>query len=131
MKFTCTFFVFSSQERNHVSQNDTRQFRQAEGQRLISAYVQKKPCKQRKSKASAKSAKQPARRSGPVHEAARILDSRGRGKTREFLVEWRGFSADDSTWEPVANILDKALIKEYENAKKKSKTSATKKRRRT
>jgi len=112
--------------RNQQSPNNTRQFRQAEGQRLISAYVRKAPSKQRKSKPPAK---QPAGRSGLVHEAARILDSRGRGKTREFLVEWRGFSADDSTWEPVANILDKTLIKEYDNAKKKSRTFATKRRR--
>jgi len=36
---------------------------------------------------------------------------------------------DDSTWEPIANILDRNFIKEYENAKKKSE-APTKKRRR-
>ena len=50
-------------------------------------------------------------------EVARILDSRGRGTKREFFVAWRGFSADDSTWEPSSNILDPALIKEFENTR--------------
>ena len=52
-------------------------------------------------------------------EVARILDSRGRGTKREFFVAWRGFSADDSTWEPSSNILDPALIKEFENTRRR------------
>lgn len=48
-------------------------------------------------------------------EVARILDSRGRGTKREFLVEWRGFTAEESTWEPSSNILDPSLIDAYEN----------------
>ena len=55
-------------------------------------------------------------------EVARILDSRGRGTKREFFVAWRGFSADDSTWEPSSNILDPALIKEFENTRRRKRS---------
>ena len=48
------------------------------------------------------------------YEVERILRKRiRRGKT-EYLVEWRGYRPEDSTWEPLSN-LDNAsdLIKEF------------------
>ena len=38
---------------------------------------------------------------------------KGKGKSAQYLVEWEGFPKEDNTWEPAANILDKALIAEF------------------
>lgn len=41
----------------------------------------------------------------------RIVDSRGDGDEREFLVQWEGY--EEPTWEPQENILSETLIAEY------------------
>ena len=51
--------------------------------------------------------------------AEEIVDERGEGKHVEFRVRWRHWSADDDTWEPRANIIDKSLIKAW-HAKRKA-----------
>ncbi|KAK0394157.1 hypothetical protein QR680_000596 [Steinernema hermaphroditum] len=47
-----------------------------------------------------------------VYQVERIIDSRRRGKSQQFLVKWVGYT--EPTWEPRANILDYNLIKEYD-----------------
>ena len=46
-------------------------------------------------------------------KASKIIDVKGKGKSTQYLVEWEGFPEEDNTWEPAANILDKALIAEF------------------
>mmetsp|Transcript_40730 Transcript_40730/g.67651 ORF Transcript_40730/g.67651 Transcript_40730/m.67651 type:complete len:261 (-) Transcript_40730:195-977(-) len=54
-----------------------------------------------------------------VYEAAEIrahrlsVDANGQSVS-EFLVRWKGYTWEDDTWEPKENILDKALITEFE-----------------
>ena len=40
----------------------------------------------------------------PGYDVAKILAQKGKGKELRFLVDWEGFSEDDRTWEPLANI---------------------------
>ncbi|KAL8441365.1 hypothetical protein Emag_007238 [Eimeria magna] len=40
----------------------------------------------------------------PVFEVDRLLDSRGSGVNEEFLVKWKGFPAEQATWEPLSNL---------------------------
>ena len=40
----------------------------------------------------------------PGYNVAKILAQKGKGKELRFLVDWEGFSEDDRTWEPLANI---------------------------
>ena len=129
------------------SPNDTPEFQSEECRRLIKNHCaawtkkytgkskKKKPASTKASRSVASAAgkkkrapasdlsqrsKKKARSSSDNQfEVARILDSRGRGTKREFFVAWRGFSADDSTWEPSSNILDPALIKEFENTRRR------------
>jgi len=68
-------------------------------------------------------------------KASKIIDVKGKGKSVQYLVEWEGFPKEDNTWEPAANILDKALIAEFKEmvaSKKKGPKSrrVVKKRRR-
>ena len=38
------------------------------------------------------------------YEVQDILDSRGRGVEREYLVHWKGQSKEQATWEPLQNL---------------------------
>ncbi|KAL8440637.1 hypothetical protein Emag_007864 [Eimeria magna] len=40
----------------------------------------------------------------PVFEVDHLLDSRGSGVNEEFLVKWKGFPAEQATWEPLSNL---------------------------
>ena len=123
------------------SPNDTPEFQSEECRRLIknhcAAWTKKYTGKSKKKKPASTKASAGKKKRAPASdlsqrskkkarsssdnqfEVARILDSRGRGTKREFFVAWRGFSADDSTWEPSSNILDPALIKEFENTRRR------------
>jgi hypothetical protein len=37
----------------------------------------------------------------------------GPGKTTEYLLKWKGYPVNESTWEPRSNILEDTLINEY------------------
>jgi Chromo (CHRromatin Organisation MOdifier) domain len=38
------------------------------------------------------------------YEVEEILRHRRRGRGYEYLVKWKGYDTDDSTWEPTANL---------------------------
>ena len=51
-----------------------------------------------------------------VFRAEKILKSRKRKGKRQYLVKWFGYPNNQSTWEPEENILDKRLIKNFEES---------------
>jgi len=60
----------------------------------------------------------------PCYTVERIVDHKGNGKNKRWLVKWQGYADDDNTWEPKQNLLDPAvweLVEAYEkeNAPKK------------
>ena len=40
------------------------------------------------------------------YEVESILDQRGAGRALEYLVKWKGWPAEDSTWEPKSALAD-------------------------
>ncbi|KAL8449732.1 hypothetical protein Emed_002987 [Eimeria media] len=44
-------------------------------------------------------AEEPQHDSDPVYEVKHILDSRGSGADKGFLVQWRGYPVEEATWE--------------------------------
>lgn len=53
------------------------------------------------------------------YEVDRIVDDRVEENEKQYLIRWKGFSADDDTWEPVTNLDCPEIIEGYEEAKKK------------
>ena len=50
------------------------------------------------------------------YEVEQILHRRSRKKTIEYLVKWKGYDLDESTWEPKQNLTgSQEFIQEYEN----------------
>ena len=52
----------------------------------------------------------------------KIMNVRGRGKNKKYLIKWIGYADSENSWEPAhsfAHLPD--LIKEFENTRKKSK----------
>ncbi|GAA5981406.1 hypothetical protein JCM10908_004099 [Rhodotorula pacifica] len=45
----------------------------------------------------------------------RIVDEKGRGLRRKFLVKWLGYPDDKSTWEPLRAVKDTVALDEWEN----------------
>jgi hypothetical protein len=49
------------------------------------------------------------------YDVEKILQHRTRGKTKQYLVRWKGFTAADDTWEPASNLKNaKKAIQDYE-----------------
>jgi hypothetical protein len=49
-----------------------------------------------------------------------ILDCRGSGKSRRYLVKWLGFSQSEATWEPAENLQScPEILTAFEQSKKK------------
>lgn len=48
-----------------------------------------------------------------VFNAEQLLESRTFEGTTQYLVKWAGFPLSEATWEPVQNILDPRLLKEF------------------
>ena len=53
-----------------------------------------------------------------VFEVDRIVDHRGQGRTREYLVRWKNYPPEADTWEPVSHFNDNTPIRAYFNEKK-------------
>lgn len=52
----------------------------------------------------------------PEFEVQEILASRTRNSLQEFLVHWKGYQLEDSTWEPTANLVHcSELVKEFKS----------------
>ena len=45
-----------------------------------------------------------------VYRVERLLAARHRGRSREYLVRWHGYTAEHDSWEPASSILDPNLI---------------------
>lgn len=49
------------------------------------------------------------------YEADFIVGKKGRGRTLQYKVRWKGYNSNDDTWEPLRNLANcKDLIAEYE-----------------
>ena len=51
--------------------------------------------------------------SGQFYKIQAILDHRGEGKEREYLVQWKNFDKSHNTWEPIRNFNDHMIIDQY------------------
>lgn len=66
------------------------------------------------SKPKAKKQKDSAEASEEEYEVAEINDMKIKsGRTVSFLVRWKGFGADDDTWESIDNLSCSSLIEEF------------------
>ena len=55
--------------------------------------------------------------SEPIYTVEKLVGRRVvRGRVK-YLVRWLGYSKDQDTWEPAENILDQALIREFESGR--------------
>ncbi len=52
-----------------------------------------------------------------IYEVELLLDERTKNGKKEYLVKWKNYSLDSSTWEPEENILHEKIIKDYEKLK--------------
>jgi hypothetical protein len=57
------------------------------------------------------------------YEVQKVTDVRIRKGKQEFLVKWKGYGADENTWEPYSNLKDNQQFKSYQK-KMKSKKKA-------
>lgn len=58
---------------------------------------------------------------GDLYEVERIVTDRRNPLTgeREFLVKWKGYPENESTWEPSENLLGaEGVLESYDHAKK-------------
>jgi transposase InsO family protein len=49
----------------------------------------------------------------PYFEVSRIISHRGEPGAYEYLVQWKGYSDDDNTWEPSSSFADVSVIHDY------------------
>lgn len=49
----------------------------------------------------------------PLFEVEKILEHRGEPGAYEYLVKWKGYGADDNSWEPASSFLDTKCIQQY------------------
>ena len=49
----------------------------------------------------------------PAYEVEAILDHKGKGRSRQYLIKWKDYDVSENSWEPRRNLDDGPLIKEY------------------
>lgn len=64
---------------------------------------------------------QPTAGTERIYRADFIKKRRVRKGRVEYLVKWKGYQNKDCTWEPAKNILDRTLIREYDQRRGRSK----------
>lgn len=53
-----------------------------------------------------------------IYEVEKIIDEKKVGKMQYYLVRWKGFGANDDTWEKEANLMCPTILKDYLRDKK-------------
>ena len=54
------------------------------------------------------------------------MDQRGRGRTLEYYVRWKGFGDEEDSWEPVRNLRNaQAAIDDFLRSKTPAKVKLT------
>jgi hypothetical protein len=61
---------------------------------------------------------QPSRADDDIYIVKKILEHKGNPGDYSYLIHWKGYSIEESTWEPAENILDSGCVKAYWKAKK-------------
>lgn len=51
----------------------------------------------------------------PIYEVNKVVSHRGKPGSYEYLVDWKGYTEHDRTWEPESSFIDEASIKKYWN----------------
>jgi len=59
-----------------------------------------------------------------VYEVQDIIDDKIENGDKYYLIRWKGFAADDDTWEPISNLECPGNIANYEKNKKQKKKEA-------
>ena len=49
----------------------------------------------------------------PTYEVEAILDHKGKGRSRQYLIKWKNYDVSENSWEPRRNLDDGPLIREY------------------
>ncbi|KAL4486881.1 hypothetical protein ABPG72_009645 [Tetrahymena utriculariae] len=49
-----------------------------------------------------------------VYEVEKIIGHRNKGNQIEYHIQWKGYSLKQATYEPAKNILDKNMLKKYQ-----------------
>lgn len=51
--------------------------------------------------------------SSRTYDVEALIEHRGRGRIREFLVRWKGFGSEDDTWEKEKNLSCPQILAKY------------------
>jgi hypothetical protein len=49
----------------------------------------------------------------PFYEVSKVLNHRGEPGNYEYLIQWKGYSDDENTWEPSSSFADVSIIHDY------------------